>query len=116
MKDYLNFPPNFIEIVEALTREVQELSPLLITPLGLQQLKHERAARADVRTPRQEIAANESLKNTRFAAALTSDDGDLGQVEGGAAPKLSRYVLELVHYGNHRVPQRSRRGGRWRRR
>ncbi|CAL5434669.1 unnamed protein product [Camellia sinensis] len=70
IKEYLDFPPNFIEIVEPLGRQVQELPVLLLRaiglPLGLQQLKHKRVASTDIGTPGEEIAADKSIEDAGF--------------------------------------------------
>ncbi|CAL5434679.1 unnamed protein product [Camellia sinensis] len=70
IKEYLDFPPNFIEIVEPLGRQVQELPVLLLRaiglPLGLQQLKHKRVASTDIGTPGEEIAADKSFEDAGF--------------------------------------------------
>ena len=66
-KTYLNFPPNLGEIVEALARQVEELAVLVVcvvgAALGLEELENERAARADVGTPGEEIAAHKGLED-----------------------------------------------------
>ncbi|CAL5402204.1 unnamed protein product [Camellia sinensis] len=87
IKEYLDFPLNFIEIVEPLGRQVQELPVLLLRaigpPLGLQQLKHKRAASIDIGTLVEEIAADKSFEDTGFAAILAADDGDLRELDRG---------------------------------
>lgn len=92
---------------------MEELAPLLVgsigAPLGLEKLEHEWPARADFGTPRQKVPADEGLEHARLSATLAPDDGDLGELDGGLAPELGEDVLELVHYGDHGVPQRRRR-------
>ncbi|KAI7990679.1 hypothetical protein LOK49_LG12G01059 [Camellia lanceoleosa] len=111
IKEYLDFPPNFIEIVEPLGRQVQELPVLLLRaiglPLGLQQLKHKRAASTDIGTPGEEIAADKSFEEAGFAAALAADDGDLSDLDRGLATELSKDVLKLVDDWGSQVAQRS---------
>jgi hypothetical protein len=52
------------------------------------QLQQERSPSAYVRSTGQEVAANKGFKNARLAAALTTDNSDLGQVQ----PKLDRHL------------------------
>jgi len=45
------------------------------------QLQHERAARADLRPARQEVAPDQRLQHAALAAALAAHDRDLRQVQ-----------------------------------
>lgn len=76
---------------------MQELAVLLLgavrLALDLQELEHERTARADVGTPGEEVAADEGLEDAGLAAALAADDGDLGELDRGLATELGEYVL-----------------------
>jgi len=45
------------------------------------QLQHERAARADLRPARQEVAPDQRLQHATLAAALAAHDGNLRQVQ-----------------------------------
>lgn len=86
---------------------MQELAVLLLgavrLALDLQELEHERAARADVGAPGEEVAADEGLEDAGLAAALAADDGDLWELDRGLATELGEYVLELVHDWDHGV-------------
>jgi hypothetical protein len=77
------------------------------------ELQHEGAARANVRAPREKVAADERLEHAGLAAALAPDHGNLRQVDRGAAPQLREDILQLVDDRDHRGPDR--RGGRRRR-
>lgn len=98
---------------------MEELAVLLVgavgVALGLEELENERAARADVGAPGEEITADEGLEDAGLAAALAADDGDLRELDRRLAPELREDVLELVHYGDHGVPERRRRRRRRRR-
>lgn len=59
--------------------------------------QHQRPSSASVRTAGQEITADESFKNTRLAAALRADDGDVGKgdlrsVAGGSGQDVLEFV------------------------
>lgn len=109
---YLNFSPNIIEIEKLLPREVEELSPLLISavrfPLGLEQLKHEGAASTDVGASGQEVATDEGFEDAGLTTALAANDGHLRELDRGLATELREDVLQLVHNRNDRMPQRRR--------
>lgn len=79
---------------------MQELAVLLLgavrLALDLQELEHERTARADVGAPGEEVAADEGLEDAGLAAALAADDGDLGELDRGLATELGEYVLKLA--------------------
>jgi hypothetical protein len=47
----------------------------------------------------------ERVEHTGLAATLAADDGDLGKLDGGLGTELREYVLELVHYRDHRVSE-----------
>ncbi|RWW78258.1 hypothetical protein BHE74_00013529 [Ensete ventricosum] len=75
---------------------------------------HQRSPGADVGAPGQEVAADKGLEYAGLAAALASDDGHLGEVNGGGVPKLGEDVLKLVHDRDHGVPDRPHSRGRGR--
>lgn len=100
---------------------MEELAPLIRLGVGgaaglVHELQHEGSPRAYVGAPGQEVAADERLEDAGLAAALAPHDGDLRQVDRGAAPQLREDVLQLVHDRDHRRPHRRRRRGRRRRR
>lgn len=93
---------------------MEELAPLIRLGVGgaaglVHELQHEGSPRAYVGAPGQEVAADERLEDAGLAAALAPHDGDLRQVDRGAAPQLREDVLQLVHDRDHRRPHRRRR-------
>ncbi|KAI7992561.1 GATA transcription factor 28 [Camellia lanceoleosa] len=75
IKEYLDFHLYFLEIVEPLGRQVQELPYSSSEPsgfMGLQQLKHKRAV-VQISEPWEEIAADKSFEEAGFAAALAAE-------------------------------------------
>lgn len=113
----LDLASDIPKVVEAAAREVQELAPLVGLgvrgpPRLVHELEHERAARADVGAPREEVAADEGLEDAGLAAALAPHHGHLRQVDRGAAPQLREDVLQLVDDRDHRRAHRRRRSGR----
>lgn len=82
---YLNLPANLGEIVKALAWKVKKLSILLVgaigLPLGLQELKNEWAAGADVGATGKEVAADKSLKDARLAATLATNNSHLRKLD-----------------------------------
>ena len=94
----LNFPANLGEIVEFAAGEVEELAVLVVfRGLGLDELEDEGAARTDFVAAGEKVAANECFKDAGLAAALASDDGDLGEVDGGLGADAGEYVLKTIH-------------------
>mmetsp|Transcript_104868 Transcript_104868/g.338158 ORF Transcript_104868/g.338158 Transcript_104868/m.338158 type:complete len:246 (+) Transcript_104868:298-1035(+) len=71
-----------IEALEALARQVAELTPFTRARAGIgaQEPEHERPPRHDATTSRQEAAAHKALEERRLADALPADDRDLRQL------------------------------------
>lgn len=92
-------------------QELAPLGPLFATaavaasPNRVHELQNQRAARADVGAPREEISADQGLQDAGLAAALAPDDGDLRQVDRRRASELREDVLELVDDRNHGVAE-----------
>lgn len=104
-KVYLDFAANLGEIVEALSREVPELAPLLSVVAGILRpiLEHqnERSSGTYIAASGEKIAADQGLQHARFAAALASDDRNLRQRNlGQSPPNRSENVVKLVDYRN----------------
>lgn len=107
-KNHLNLSPDLGKIIKPFPRQVQELAVLLIS-FGLQELKHERTARANIVTTWQEIATYECLEHARFATALATNHRHLRQLDRRLTPQLCEYVLQLVDQRYHGASQRHRR-------
>lgn len=99
---YLNFFPDLGEIIEAFSRKMQELAPLLLCGIGLsfnlQQLQNQRPSGANIFSPRQEIPPDKSFQHAGFPTALASNDRHLRQLDRRLAPELREYVLQLIHH------------------
>lgn len=95
---------------------MEELSPLLPSfrrirsPRPVYQLQDQRAPRANIWPPRQEVPANQRFKDARLAAALAPHHSHLGEMEisAGRVPEVGNYVMQPVHDRDQTVPDRPR--------
>lgn len=62
----------------------------------MDELKNEGSSSADVGATGEEVAADEGFEDAGLAAALATDDGDLGKVDGGLAANTGENVLKTV--------------------